>query len=70
MCLRLIEDFVSGILKTGGILEVGSIQFLVLPFPKNKQKYRRECVKLETEISKSVSTWAKNNNNKNTEENV
>ena len=38
MCLRLVEDFESGILKAGGILEVGSIQFLVLPFADETKK--------------------------------
>ena len=46
MCLRLIEDFVSGILKTGGILEVGSIQFLVLPFPKKETKKQKRMCKI------------------------
>ena len=46
MCLRLIEDFVSGILKTGGILEVGSIQFLVLPFLDKPKKNTEDNVKI------------------------
>ena len=47
MCLRLIEDFVSGILKTGGILEVGSIQFLVLPFLDKPKISAEDNVKIK-----------------------